>query len=71
MSMRCKVNNKITPQKVLSMTSEEEVMEDEEDMKEEVDIEVEEEVKEHLAEEDDGSFVIIMDNKVTLHETVQ
>ena len=49
MSMRCKVNNIITPQKVCSMTPQEEVMEDEEDMKEEVDIEVEE----HLAEEED------------------
>ena len=48
--MRCKVNNRITPQKVRSMTPEEQVMEGEEDMKEEVDIEVEEEVEEHLAE---------------------
>ena len=48
------------------MTPEEEVMEDEEDMKEEVDTEVEE----TLAKEEDQSFVITVDNRVTLHETV-
>ena len=53
MSMRCKVNNKITLQKVHSTTPQEEVMEDEEDMKEEVDTEAKEEVEEHLAEEED------------------
>ena len=53
MSMWCKVNNKITPQKVHSTTPEEEVIEDEEDMKEEVDTEAEEEVEEHLVEEED------------------
>ena len=53
MSMRCKVNNRITPQNVRNMTPEEDVMEDEEDMKEGVDIEAEEAVKEHLAEEED------------------
>ena len=45
-------------------------MEAEEDMKGEVDTEVEEEVKEHLAEDEDRSSVITADNKVTLHETV-
>ena len=53
MSMRCKVNNKITPQKVCSTISEQEVMELEEDMKEEVDTEAEEEVEEPLAKEED------------------
>ena len=46
-------------------------MEDEEDMKEEVDTEAEEEVEEPLVEEEDQSFVITMDNRVTFHETVQ
>jgi hypothetical protein len=63
--MRCKVSNIITLQKVHSMTPQEEVMEDEEDMKEEVDIEAKEEV-----EEEDRSFVIIVDNRVTSPETV-
>jgi recombinational DNA repair protein RecT len=70
MSMRCKVNNRITPQKVHNTTLEEEVMEDEEDMKEEVDIEVEEEVKEPLVEEEDRSSIITVDNNVTSPETV-
>ena len=52
------------------MTPKDEVMEDEEDMKEEVDIEVEEEVEEHLAKEEDQSSVIIEDNKVTSPETI-
>ena len=38
-------------------------MEGEEDMKEEVDTEAEEEVEEHLAEEEDQSFVITVDNR--------
>ena len=71
MSMRCKVNNRITPPKVRSTTLEEEVMEGEEDMKGEVDIEAEEEIKEHLAEEEDRSSVITVDNKVTLHKTAR
>ena len=70
MSMRCKVNNRITPQKVCSMTPQEEVMEDEEDMKEEVDIEAEEEVEEHLAKEEDRSSVITVDNRVTSPKAV-
>ena len=53
MSMRCKVNNRITLQKVRSMTPQEEAMELEEDMKEEVDTEDEEEVEEPLAKEED------------------
>ena len=63
--MRCKVNNRITPPKVRSTTLEEEVMEGEEDMEEEVDTEAEEEVKEPLAEEEDRSSIITMDNRVT------
>ena len=60
----------ITPLKVRSMTPEEEVMEAEEDMNEEEDTEAEEEVKEHLAKEEDRSSIIIVDNRVTLPETV-
>ena len=71
MSMQCKLNNKITLSKVHSMTPKEEVMEGEEDMKGEVDIEAEEEVKENLAEEEDRSSVITVDNRVTSHETIQ
>jgi len=52
------------------MTPEEEVMKSEEDMKGEVDTEAKEEVEEHLAEEDDRSSIITMDNRVTSHETV-
>ena len=70
MSMRCKVNNRITPPKVCSTTSEEEVMEAEEDMKAQVDTEAEEEVDENLAEDKDQSYVITVDNKVTSHETI-
>ena len=53
MSMQCKVNNRITPPKVRNTTPKEEVMEDEEDMKEEVDTEAEEEVEEHSAKKED------------------
>ena len=53
MSMQCKVNNRITPQKVRNITPQEEAMELEEDMKEEVDIEDKEEVEEPLAKEED------------------
>ena len=67
--MWCKVNNRITPQKVHSMALEEEVMEDKEDMKEEVDTEAKEEVEEPLAEEEHWSSVITMDNRVTSLET--
>ena len=70
MSMRCKVNNRITPQNVRNMTPEEDVMEDEEDMKEEVDTKDEEKVEEPVAEEEDRSFVITVDNKVTSSETI-
>ena len=69
--MRCKVNNRITPLKVRSTTPEEEVMEAEEDMKGEVDTEAEEEIEEHLAEEENRSSVITADNRVTSHETIQ
>ena len=57
--MKCKVNNRITPLEVRNTTPEEE------------DTEAEEEVEEHLAEDEDRSSVIIADNKVTLHETVR
>ena len=70
MFMRCKVNNKITPQKVRSTTPQEEATELEEDMKEEVDIEAEEEVEEHLDEEEDQSSIIAVDNRVTSPETI-
>ena len=70
MSMRCKVNNRITPPKMRSTTSENEVMEGEEDMKEEVDTEAKEEVKEPLAEEEDRSSIITVDNRVTSHKTI-
>ena len=69
--MQCKVNNRITPLEVHSMTLEEEVIEVEEDMKEEEDIEAKEEFEEHLAEDEDRSSIIIVDNKVTSHETVR
>ena len=49
----------------------EEAMELKDDMKEEVDIEAEEEVEEPLAEEEDRSSVITMDNKVTSSETTR
>ena len=51
------------------MTPKEEVMEDKEDMKEEVDTEAEEEVEESLAEEEDRSSIITVDNRVTSPET--
>lgn len=70
MSMRCKVNNKITLLGVRNMTLEEEVMEVVEDMKEEKDTKAEEEVNEHLAEDEDQSSIIIVENKVTSHETI-
>ena len=69
--MRCKVNNRITLLEVHGTTPKVEVMEVVEDMKEEEDIEVEEEVEENLAKDEDGSSVITVDNKVTLHETAQ
>ena len=53
------------------MTPEVEVMEAMEDMKEEEDTEVKEEVEEHLAKDKDRSSIIIVDNKVTSHETVR
>ena len=71
MYMRCRVINIITSPKVNNMTPEEEVMEAEEDMKEEVDTEAEEEVEEHLAKDEDQSSIIIVDNKVTSHETIR
>ena len=65
------MNNIITPSKVHSTTPEKEVMEDKEDMKEEEDTEAKEEVEKHLVEDEDRSSVIIVDNKVTSHETVR
>ena len=64
------MNNIIALPKVHSMTLEEEVMEVEEDMKAEVDKKAKEEVEEHLAEEEDRSFVITVDNRVTSPEIV-
>ena len=69
MFMRCKVKNRITPQKWCSMTPQEEVMEDKEDMEEEVDTEAEEEAEEHLAKEEDRSSAITVYNRVTSPET--
>ena len=71
MSMRCRVNNRITPLKVCSTTPEEEVTEAKEDMKEEVDTEAKEEVEEHLAKDEDRSFVITVDYTVTSHEPIR
>ena len=48
MSMRCRVNNRITPLEVCNMTLEEEDMEVVEDMKVMEDTEAEEGVGEHL-----------------------
>ena len=69
--MRCKVNNRITPLEVRSMTLEEEDMEAMEDTKVEEDIEAKEGVEEHLAEDEDRLSVITMDNRVTSHETIR
>ena len=71
MSMRCKVNNRITPLEVRNTTPEEEDMEALEDTKVVEDIEVEEGVKEHLVKVEDQSSTITMDSRVTLHETIQ
>ena len=67
MSMRCKVNNILTPLEVRSMTTEEEDMEVVEDTKVEEDTEVEE----HLYKDEDPSSVITVDNRVTSHKTIQ
>ena len=53
MSMRCKVNNKITLLEVHKTTLEEEDMGAVEDMKVEEAIEAEEGVKEHLSKDED------------------
>ena len=66
MSMRCRVNNKITLPKVRSTTPEEEVMEATEDTKFVVDTEVEE----HLAKDKDRSSIITVASKVTSHGIV-
>ena len=70
MSIRCKVNNKISLLEVHNTTSKEEDMEAVEDTKVKEDTEVEEGVEEHLAEDEDQSSIITMDNKVTSHETI-
>lgn len=57
MSMRCRVNNKITPFEVCSMTLEEEDMEAEEDTKVMEDTKAEDRVEEHLAEDEDRSSI--------------
>ena len=69
--MRCTENNRTTMLEVCNTTPEQEVMEVVEDMKEEEDIEAKEEVEAHLAEDEDQLSIIIVDNKVTSHETVQ
>ena len=61
--MQCKVNNRLTPPEVRNTTPEEE--ESMEDTK------AEEGVKEDLAEVEDRSYAITMDNNVTLHETAR
>ena len=70
MSMRCRVNNRITQLEVCSTRPEEEDMETEEDTKIMEDIEAEEGVEEHLAEDKDQSSIITMDSRVTSRETV-
>ena len=62
MSMRCKVNNRITLLNVYSTTLEEEDMEVEEDTKVMEDIE---------AEDEDQSSVRTTDTRVTSYETVR
>ena len=52
------------------MTLEEEDMEVVEDMRVMEDIETKEGVEEHLAEDEDQSSTITVDNKVTSHETI-
>ena len=59
------MTNIITPLEVHSTTPEEEDMEVMEDT------EAKEGVEEHLAEDDDQLFVITMDNRATLHETIR
>ena len=71
MSMQCRVNNRITPLEVHSMTPKEEDMEVVEDTKVEEDTEAEEGVKEHLVKDKERSSIITVDNRVTLHKTVQ
>ena len=69
MSMRCKVNNRITLLEVHNMTPEEEDMEVMVDTKVVADTKAEEEVEEHLAGDEDRLSVITADNRVTSHET--
>ena len=64
MSMRCKVSNRLTTPEVRGTTPKEEDMELVED------IASEKGVEEHLAEDEDRSSAITMDNRVTSHETV-
>ena len=63
MSMRCRVNNRITLLEEHSKTLEEEDMEAVEDTKVAEDTEAEEEVE-------DQSSAIIVGSKVTMHETI-
>ena len=69
--MQCKVNNRLTPLEVHSMTPEEEDTKAMEDMKVVEVTEVEEEVEKHLAMVEGRSSAIIVDNKVTSHKTIQ
>ena len=66
-----KVNNRLTPPEVHSMTPEEEDMEVVEDMKVVEDTEAEEGVEEHFVMVEDWSYAITLASKVTSHEIVQ
>ena len=65
MSMQRKVRNKPTPLELRITTLEEE------HTKVVVDTEAMGGVKEHLAEVEDGSYAVIMDRRVTSHETIR
>ena len=70
MSMRCRVNNRITLLEVHNMTPKKQDMEAVEDTKVVVDTEAEEGVEEHLAEDKDQSSVITANSKDISHEIV-
>jgi hypothetical protein len=71
MSMRYKVNNKITSSEVCNMTPKEEDMEAVEYTESVEDIEAEEGVEEHLAEVEGRSSAITVASKVTSDGIVQ
>ena len=70
MSMRCKVNNRLTPSEVHNTTLKEEDMQVMEDTKVVEDIEAGEGVEDHLSEVEDQSSTITVGSKVTTHETI-